>query len=132
MVEEMISTSDFMLSSLRHPTPSDSTHRERELRCSASRLFSGSDHVCSLTQFHGILSSIYNHKRLKSGKGNCWGFNASIILLAAIIAATTGLTNAVTIADDASTASVAIDSAEVNFAETDVFAPPKKAPGKAQ
>ena len=52
---------------------------------------------------------------------------ATFWTLAAIIAATTGLTNAVNIADDASAASAAIDSAEMNFAETDVFSSHSKA-----
>ena len=54
---------------------------------------------------------------------------ATFWTLAAIIAATTGLTNAVNIDGDAS---AAIDSADMNFAETDIFTPPKKAPTPAQ
>ena len=47
---------------------------------------------------------------------------ATFWTLAAIIAATTGLSNAVSISDhDASTA---IDSTDLNFAETDVYTPP--------
>ena len=55
---------------------------------------------------------------------------ATFWTLAAIIAATASLTNAVNIAGDASTA---IDSADMNFAETGSFAnpPPKPAPAQA-